>query len=81
MLDIPLRAPADEVPSFFPTEPGFQPSPYWGEEIIFDAPGNPHNPMMDARGRVWMTSTIRGRDNPDWCKDGLRTTPRRGTSP
>ena len=70
VLDIPLRAPVDEVPSFFPTEPGFQPSPYWGEEIIFDAPGNPHNPMMDARGRVWMTSTIRGRDNPDWCKAG-----------
>ena len=70
VLDIPLRAPADEVPSFFPTEPGFQPSPYWGEEIIFDAPGNPHNPMMDARGRVWMTSTIRGRDNPDWCMEG-----------
>ena len=70
VLDIPLRAPADEVPSFFPTEPGFQPSPYWGEDIIFDAPGNPHNPMMDARGRVWMTSTIRGRDNPDWCKTG-----------
>ena len=69
-LPIPLRAPLDEVPSFFPTEPGFQPSPYWGEEIIFDGPGNPHNPMMDARERVWMTSTIRGRDNPDWCKAG-----------
>ena len=69
-LTIPVRAPADEVPSFFPTAPGFQPSPYWGEEIIFDGPANPHNPMMDARGRVWMTSTIRGRDNPDWCKAG-----------
>ena len=69
-LPIPLRAPAGEVRSFFPTAPGFQPSPYWGEEIIFDAPANPHNPMMDARGRVWMTSTIRGRDNPDWCKAG-----------
>ena len=69
-LSIPLRAPADEVPSFFPTEPGFGPSPVWGDEVIFDAPANPHNPMMDARGRVWMTSTIRGRDNPDWCKAG-----------
>ncbi len=69
-LDIPLRAPAETVPSFFPTQPGFEPSPYWGGEIIFDAPANPHNPMMDARGRVWMTSTIRGRDNPDWCRAG-----------
>ncbi len=69
-LDIPLRAPVETVPSFFPTQPGFEPSPYWGDEIIFDAPANPHNPMMDAQGRVWMTSTIRGRDNPDWCKAG-----------
>jgi hypothetical protein len=54
----------------FPTAPGFEPSPAWGEEIIFDAPANPHNPMMDAQGRVWLTSTVRRRDNPDWCKAG-----------
>ena len=69
-LAIPLREPREMVPSMFPTAPGFEPSPYWGDEIIFDAPANPHNPMMDARGRVWMTSTIRKRDNPDWCKAG-----------
>ena len=69
-LAIPLREPVEMVPSMFPTAPGFEPSPYWGDQIIFDAPANPHNPMMDARGRVWMTSTIRRRDNPDWCKEG-----------
>ena len=69
-LAIPLREPRENVPSMFPTAPGFEPSPYWGDEIIFDAPANPHNPMMDARGRVWMTSTIRRRDNPDWCREG-----------
>ena len=69
-LEIPLRESADMVPSMFPTAAGFEPSPYWGEEIIFDAPANPHNPMMDAEGRVWLTSTIRRRDNPDWCKSG-----------
>ena len=69
-LQIPLREPRETVPSMFPTAPGFAPSPYWGEEIIFDAPANPHNPMMDARGRVWLTSTIRRRMNPDWCKEG-----------
>ena len=69
-LPIPLREPAEMVPSMFPTAPGFEPSPYWGDEIIFDAPANPHNPMMDAEGRVWLTSTIRRRDNPDWCKAG-----------
>ena len=30
---------------------------------------NPHNPMMDDKNRVWMTSTIRPAPNPDWCKD------------
>jgi hypothetical protein len=32
-------------------------------------PSNPHNPMMDDKNRVWMTSTIRPGENPDWCKD------------
>ena len=69
-IPIPLREPTGMVPSMFPTAPGFEPSPYWGDEIIFDAPANPHNPMMDARGRVWLTSTIRRRANPDWCREG-----------
>jgi len=69
-IQIPLREPREMVPSMFSTAPGFEPSPYWGDEIIFDAPANPHNPMLDAEGRVWLTSTIRRRDNPDWCKAG-----------
>jgi len=32
-------------------------------------PSNPHNPMMDDKNRVWMTSSIRPNENPDWCKD------------
>lgn len=31
-------------------------------------PANAHNPMMDDKNRVWITSTIRSRMNPDWCK-------------
>ena len=69
-LEIPLREGRNMVPSMFPTSPGFEPSPSWGDEIIFDAPANPHNPMMDATGRVWLTSTIRSRNNPEWCKAG-----------
>ena len=69
-LDVPLREPHEMVPSMFPTGPGFEPSPTWGEEIIFDAPANPHNPMMDAGGRVWLTSTVRRRENPEWCQSG-----------
>lgn len=38
----------------------------------YDNPANPHNPMMDAEGKVWMTSQIRrewAADYPEWCKD------------
>ena len=31
---------------------------------------SPHNPMMDDRGRVWITTTHREPDNPAWCKEG-----------
>ena len=42
-------------------------APYWGTGTD---KADPHNPMMDAKGRVWMTSVVRGRQNPDWCKEG-----------
>ena len=46
------------------------PSPYWGDEPIWTSKNNVHNPMIDARGRVWITSTVRPPDNPDVCKAG-----------
>ncbi len=46
------------------------PSLHFGDELIWNNPGNPHNPMMDERGRVWMTHQIRGPGNPDWCRKG-----------
>ncbi len=47
-----------------------EPSIYWGDELVWNNPGNPHNPMMDAEGRVWMTHQIRGPGNPAWCREG-----------
>jgi hypothetical protein len=47
-----------------------QPSPYWGEELIWTSRNNVHNPMLDERGRVWLTSTVRPPDNPPFCRDG-----------
>ncbi|MXY25742.1 MAG: carboxypeptidase regulatory-like domain-containing protein [Acidobacteria bacterium] len=77
-LPIPVR-PADpnSVPSRFPQEQ-LQPSYYWGDQLLWGRGGpdgnenssDPHNPMMDQDGRVWMTSTIRARPNPDWCREG-----------
>ena len=46
------------------------PSPYWGTEAIWTSQGNVHNPMLDERGRVWITSRVRPPDNPAFCKAG-----------
>ena len=46
------------------------PSPFWGDQPIWDSRTSNHNPMMDEKGRVWFTTRIRGFDNPDFCKKG-----------
>ena len=46
------------------------PSAYWGDEAIWTSKNNVHNPMIDDKGRVWITSTVRPPDNPDVCKAG-----------
>jgi hypothetical protein len=47
-----------------------QPSPYWGSERIWETRVNNHNAMFDREGRVWMAASIRGADNPAFCKQG-----------
>ena len=68
-LKIPLRVDPETVPGMIARSMP-EPSRFWGEDLVWNDPANPHNPMMDAKGRVWMTSAIRNRANPDWCKDG-----------
>ena len=46
------------------------PSVYWGDEAIWTSKNNVHNPMMDEKGRVWITSAVRPPDNPALCKAG-----------
>src|SRR5262249_3637795 len=31
---------------------------------------NNHNAIFDKLGRVWLAASVRGVDNPDWCKKG-----------
>ena len=50
--------------------PVVEPSPYWGDQVLWDSQANAHNPMMDHLGRVWYTSRIRGADNPEFCREG-----------
>ena len=47
-----------------------EPSPYWGDEVIWTSKNNVHNPMFDEKGRVWITSAVRPPANPDHCKEG-----------
>jgi hypothetical protein len=47
-----------------------QPSPYWGDEKIWDSRANNHNGMFDKKGRIWFAASVRGTNNPDFCKKG-----------
>ena len=46
------------------------PSPYWGDEILWDSQANAHNPMLDQEGRLWLTARIRPPVSPDFCREG-----------
>jgi hypothetical protein len=65
-IEIPIP---DDVPSTI-DDPIFQPSPYWGNEAIWDSQSVTHNPMMDHLGRVWFTSRVKQNANPDFCREG-----------
>jgi hypothetical protein len=74
-MDIPTREPKEHVPSRFPAPN--RPSLHWGSEHLWGNPpydpADPHNPMFDSKGRVWMTSKIRGNTDPAWCSDATNT--------
>jgi hypothetical protein len=64
-VKMPVRDPKTPAPG----KP-LKPSPYWGDEAIWDSQANMHNPMLDEKGRVWFTSVIRPPENPAFCKEG-----------
>ena len=51
-------------------DPIYGASAYWGTEPIWDSHTNTHNPMMDSKGRLWLTARIRPNANPAFCKAG-----------
>ena len=65
---IPLTVRDPNTPPTNPKMPA--PSPYWGEEVIWTSKNNVHNPMMDEKNRLWLTSAVTPPDNPDFCKAG-----------
>src|SRR3989441_3705268 len=64
---VPVRDP--KTPSSANDKPPAS-SPYWGDEAIWHSQANVHNPMLDEKGRVWITSRIRPSENPSFCKEG-----------
>ena len=65
---IPLTVRDPNTP---PTNPKMAaPSPYFGEEVIWTSRNNVHNPMLDEKGRLWLTSAVRSPDNPAFCREG-----------
>ncbi len=65
-VKVPVRDPDTPVAA----GPPLQPSPYWGDEAIWNSRANVHNPMLDHKGRVWLTSRVRPSENPGFCKEG-----------
>jgi len=65
-IRIPVRDPKTPSTKNNPMAP----SPYWGEERIWDSQTSPHNPMFDEKGRVWFTSRVRPAANPAFCGKG-----------
>ena len=66
-LPLTPRDPNTEIAAG--THPGAT-SPHWGDEAIWTSKTNVHNPMIDQKGRVWITAAIRPPDNPAVCKAG-----------
>ena len=71
-IKVPLRPDVDPqtVPPLY-AQTILLPSIHYGNEILWTNPAAPHNPMMDGKGRVWVTQGLRRPDDvPAWCKGG-----------
>jgi hypothetical protein len=79
--DVPVLDPVKNTTSFIhepfmdPQTPSaaddpMGPSVFWGDEAIWDGHTSIHNPMMDEKGRVWLTARLRRAPNPASCQAG-----------
>jgi len=66
-VSVPVRDPNT---SYASPQSGFQSSAHWGQDAIWDGKTNIHNPMMDQRARVWVTSRVRNNETPAFCRAG-----------
>jgi len=57
------------TPSAAATPPKM-PSPYWGEEVIWDSRSTAHSFAMDSQARVWIAARVRQAETPAFCQAG-----------
>ena len=70
MINVPLRNENDRKLLRPYTPPNVAaPSPYWGNEIVWNDPVTPSAPHIDSKGRLWIHAQTRA-DLPDYCKAG-----------
>jgi hypothetical protein len=66
---IKLRVRDPQTPSSFTTKPA-APSPYWGDEAIWNSQTSVHSFSMDKQSRVWAAARVRKPASPAWCQAG-----------
>ena len=51
-------------------QPPTMPSPYWGDEVIWNTQSNSHSFAMDQQARVWVAARIRPAETAAFCREG-----------
>jgi len=66
-INLKVRDP--QTPSSADTPP-LAPSPYWGDEVIWNSKTTVHSFSMDKQSRVWAAARVRKPETPAWCQAG-----------
>ena len=69
-MDLPTRVERPRRASSYQGSSTRVPSLYWGDESAGLVSRSAHNPMMDDKGRLWITQAVRPNDVPGWCLEG-----------
>ncbi len=69
-MDLPTRVERQRRGTSYSGSSNAVPSLYWaGEPPAGLRSQSAHNPMLDDKGRLWITQAVRPNTLPDWCAD------------
>jgi hypothetical protein len=66
---VPLEVRDPRTPSSASTPPKM-PSPYWGDDVIWESRTLAHSFAMDRDARVWIAARVRAAETPAFCREG-----------